>query len=112
MKIYIVGRPVEEMKMFLPVYITTHKDKAKTFVSYYSDESIMLMIFSKEWTPEDNNLFFGYFEEDEMCKKNTLYGIWDKWMDMSEEESQLYISGDPNEELDENGMMTVKIWEL
>ena len=115
MTIYIVARPVDDMKQFLPVYITTHKKKAQTFWAYYTDESIALVIFSKEWSPEDNNLFFGYFdeytEEDEyMCKQNTLFRMWDKIFES--EDRDLYVAGDPDEERTESGMMNPKIYKL
>ena len=115
MKVYIVAKPVDDMKQFLTVYITTHIQKAYTFWFRYTDESIALVIFSKEWTPEDNNIYFGYFdeytEEDEyMCKNNTLFDAWDKIF--NSEDMELYINGDPNSEKSESGFYLPKIYEL
>ena len=82
MKIYIVARPYEEIEEFIPMYITTYEDKARRFHSRYTDESIMLVIFSKEWNPNDPkgspNILFNYLNGDLTCaqimtKKNTLY---------------------------------------
>ena len=82
MKIYIVARPYEEIEEFIPMYITTYEDKARCFLSRYTDESIMLVIFSKEWNPNDPkgspNILFNYLDGDLTCsqimtKKNTLY---------------------------------------
>ena len=43
MKLYIVAKPFDEIKQFLPVYITTHKNKAQIFWDSYTDESINLI---------------------------------------------------------------------
>ena len=81
MKIYIVARPYEEIEEFIPMYITTYKDKAQTFLKRYSDESIMMVIFSKEWDPNDTqgspNILFNYLDGDltytqDMTENNTL----------------------------------------
>jgi hypothetical protein len=121
MKIYIVARPYEEIEEFIPMYITTYEDKAQTFLKQYSDESIMMVIFSKEWDPNDPkgspNILFNYLDGDltekqDMTDKNTLCGKYKEWMEQDLEESELYMSGDPNAGEDEYGMMNVKIWEL
>jgi len=121
MKIYIVARPYEEIEEFIPMYITTYEDKAQTFLKRYSDESIMMVIFSKEWDPNDPqgspNILFNYLDGDltekqDMTDKNTLCGKYKEWMEQDLEESELYMSGDPNAGEDEYGMMNVKIWEL
>ena len=121
MKIYIVARPYEEIEEFIPMYITTYKDKAQTFLKRYSDESIMMVIFSKEWDPNDTqcspNILFNYLDGDLTCaqimtKKNTLYNKYKEWMEQDLEESEKYMFGDPDEPRDENGMMNVKIWDL
>jgi len=114
--IYIVARPFDEFKMFIPQYITTHKKKAQTFWHRYSDESIQMVIFAKEWNPSDNNILFNYCElcgeEDDMCENNTLYNKYEEFMNMSEEEASLYWSGDENEEKSDSGMWNPKIWLL
>ena len=103
MKVYIVAKPEDEMEMFIPVYITTHKEKAIRFWQGYTDESIGLVIFMKEWTPESNNICFCWYDsfeckEDTMEKGNTLYKIYNKVFDLDEEILTLYLSGDPDEE--------------
>ena len=121
MKLYIVARPYDEIEEFIPMYITTYEDKARTFLKWYSDESIQMVIFSKEWNPEDPkgspNILFNYLDGDltekqDMTDKNTLCGKYKEWMEQDLEESELYMSGDPNAGEDEYGMMNVKIWEL
>ena len=121
MKIYIVARPYEEIEEFIPMYITTYEDKARRFLSRYTDESIMLVIFSKEWNPNDPkgspNILFNYLDGDLTCsqimtEKNTLYNKYKEWMEQDLEESEKYMFGDPDEPRDENGMMNVKIWDL
>ena len=121
MKIYIVARPYEEIEEFIPMYITTYKDKAQTFLKRYSDESIMMVIFSKEWDPNDTqgspNILFNYLDGDltytqDMTENNTLYNKYKEFMELDEEEAEKYMFGDPNEPRDENGMMNVKIWDL
>ena len=121
MKIYIVARPYEEIEEFIPMYITTYEDKAQQFLKLYSDESIMMVIFSKEWNPDDPknfpNILFNYLDGDltykqDMTEKNTLYGKYKEWMEQDLETSELYMIGDPNAGKDKNGMMNVKIWEL
>ena len=121
MKIYIVARPCEEIEEFIPMYITTYEDKARRFHSRYTDESIMLVIFSKEWDPDDPkgspNILFNYLDGDLTCsqimtEKNTLYNKYKEWMEQDLEESEKYMFGDPDEPRDENGMMNVKIWGL
>lgn len=121
MKIYIVARPYEEIEEFIPMYITTFEDKARTFLKWYSDESIQMVIFSKEWNPEDPkgspNILFNYLDGDltykqDSTEKNTLYGKYNEWLDLDEEEAEKYMFGDPDESRDENGMMNVKIWDL
>lgn len=121
MKLYIVARPYDEIEEFIPMYITTYEDKARTFLKWYSDESIQMVIFSKEWNPEDPkgspNILFNYLDGDltykqDMTEKNTLYGKYKEWLDMDEEEAELYMFGDPDEERDKNGMLNVKIWNL
>lgn len=120
MKLYIVAKPFDEIKQFLPVYITTHKDKAQTFWHLYTDESINLIIFSKEWEPSDNNIIFAYW--DEHCEEgygceehNTLFGKYKEWIEMDEDEASLYDKGDPNEERVKTSKYesyNPKIWEL
>ena len=121
MKIYIVARPYEEIEEFIPMYITTYKDKAQTFLKRYSDESIMMVIFSKEWDPNDTqgspNILFNYLDGDltytqDMTENNTLYNKYKEFMELDEEEAEKYMFGDPDEPRDENGMMNVKIWDL
>ena len=121
MKIYIVARPYEEIEEFIPMYITTYKDKAQTFLKQYSDESIMMVIFSKEWDPNDTqgspNILFNYLDGDltytqDMTENNTLYNKYKEFMELDEEEAEKYMFGDPDEPRDENGMMNVKIWDL
>ena len=121
MKVYIVARPYDEIEEFIPMYITTYEDKARTFLKWYSDESIQMVIFSKEWNPEDQkgspNILFNYLDGDltykqDMTEKNTLYGKYKEWLELDEEEAERYMFGDPDEEKDENGMMNVKIWNL
>lgn len=114
--IYIVARPFDELKQFIPQYITTHKEKAQTFWHAYNDESIQMIIFSKEWEPSDNNIIFNYCDicgyEDDMCENNTLYKKYQEFLDMDEEEAELYWSGDENEEKTKTGMWNPKIWKL
>lgn len=114
MTIYIVARPFDELKQFIPQYITTHKDKAQKFWAWYNDESLQMVIFSKEWEPEDANILFNecdiYNEEDN--EHNTLYNKYNEFLDMPEEEASLYWSGDENEEKTETGMWNPKIWKL
>ena len=121
MKLYIVARPYDEIEEFIPMYITTYEDKARTFLKWYSDESIQMVIFSKEWNPEDPkgspNILFNYLDGDltykqDMTEKNTLYGKYKEWLEMDEKEAELYMFGDPDIERDKNGMMNVKIWNL
>lgn len=121
MKLYIVARPYDEIEEFIPMYITTYEDKARTFLKWYSDESIQMVIFSKEWNPEDPkgspNILFNYLDGDltykqDMTEKNTLYGKYKEWLEMDEKEAELYMFGDPDVERDKNGMMNVKIWNL
>jgi hypothetical protein len=121
MKLYIVARPYDEIEEFIPMYITTYEDKARTFLKWYSDESIQMVIFSKEWNPEDPkgspNILFNYLDGDltykqDTTEKNTLYGKYKEWLEMDEEEAELYMFGDPDVERDKNGMMNVKIWNL
>ena len=121
MKIYIVARPYEEIEEFIPMYITTYKDKAQTVFKRYSDESIMMVIFSKEWDPNDSqgspNMLVNYLDGDltdtqDMTENNTLYNKYKEFMELDEEEAEKYMFGDPDEPRDENGMMNVKIWDL
>lgn len=121
MKLYIVARPYDEIEEFIPMYVTTYEDKARTFLKWYSDESIQMVIFSKEWNPEDPkgspNILFNYLDGDltyrqDMTEKNTLYGKYKEWLEMDEKEAELYMFGDPDVERDKNGMMNVKIWNL
>ena len=121
MKVYIVARPYDEIEEFIPMYVTTYEDKARTFLKWYSDESIQMVIFSKEWNPEDPkgspNILFNYLDGDltykqDMTEKNTLYGKYKEWLELDEEEAERYMFGDPDEEKDENGMFNVKIWNL
>jgi len=121
MTIYIVARPYEEIEEFIPMYITNYKEKAIKFWKLYTDESIMLIIFSKQWEPDDPknfpNIVFNYLDGDltypqHMTEKNTLHGKYQEWMDQDLKESELYMFGDPDQERDEHGMMTPKIWEL
>lgn len=121
MKIYIVARPYDEIEEFIPMYITTYEDKSRTFLKWYSDESIQMVIFSKEWNLGDPNgspnILFNYLDGDltdtqSMTEKNTLYGKYKEFMELDEEEAEKYMFGDPDEPRDENGMMNVKIWDL
>jgi len=121
MKVYIVARPYDEIEEFIPMYVTTYEDKARTFLKWYSDESIQMVIFSKEWNPEDPkgspNILFNYLDGDltykqDMTEKNTLYGKYKEWLELDEEEAEKYMFGDPDEDKDENGMLNVKIWNL
>ena len=116
MVLYIVARPFDELKTFVPQYITTHKKKAQSFWHRYSDESIQMIIFSKEWELTDNNILFNYCdlseEEDDMYENNTLYGMYNKFIEMDEEKAELYLAGDENEEKSESGMLNPKIWNL
>jgi len=122
MKIYIVARPYEEIEEFIPMYVTNHEDKARTFLKLYSDESIQMVIFSKEWNPDDQkgspNILFNYLDyldykqDEDMTKKNTLFSKYKEFMELNEEEAEKYMFGDPDELRDENGMMNVKIWKL
>lgn len=121
MKIYIVARPYDEIEEFIPIYVTSYKDKAQTFWHYYNDESIQMVIFSKEWDPEDKehypNIVFNYLDGDLsdtqiMTEKNTLYNKYHEYMEMDEDEAEKYWSGDPDEELSKDGFLNPKIWEL
>lgn len=121
MKIYIVARPYDEIEEFIPMYLTTYKDKAQSFWHLYNDESIQMVIFSKEWEPNDQhnfpNILFNYLDGDLsdtqiMTEKNTLYGKYKEFIEMDEEEAEKYWSGDPDEERTESGMCNPKIWEL
>jgi len=123
MKIYIVARPYDEIEEFIPMYVTNHKEKAQTFWHYYNDESIQLVVFSKEWDPDDienyPNIVFCYLDGDltdkqldGMMKDNTLYGKYKEYMEMDEDEGEKYWGGDPDEELSEDGFQNPKIWEL
>ena len=121
MKVYIVARPYDEIEEFIPMYVTTYEDKARTFLKWYSDESIQMIIFSKEWNPEDPkgspNILFNYLDGDltykqDMTEKNTLYGKYKEWLELDEEEAERYMFGDPDVERDKNGMLNVKIWNL
>ena len=106
MKLYIVARPYDDIEEFIPMYITTYEDKARAFLKWYSDESIQMVIFSKEWNPEDPkgspNILFNYLDGDltykqDMNEKNTLYGKYKEWLEMDEEEAE---------------MLNIKIWNL
>lgn len=122
MKIYIVARPYDEIQEFIPMYISTYENKSRKFLRSYSDESIQMIIFSKEWNQNDPkgspNILFNYldsldYEQDEdMTENNTLFGKYKEFMELDEEEAEKYMFGDPDEPRDENGMMNVKIWEL
>ena len=121
MKIYIVARPYDEIEEFIPMYVTNHKKKAQTFWHGYNDESIHMMIFSKEWDQDDPknypNILFNYLDGDltdtqYMTEKNTLYNKYHEYMEMDEEEAEKYWSGDPDEEMSEYGFKNPKIWEL
>lgn len=123
MKIYIVARPYDEIEEFIPMYVTNHKEKAQTFWHGYNDESIQMVIFSKDWEPNDPNNFpnilFNYLDGDlsdtqldGMMKHNTLYGKYKEFIEMDEEEAEKYWSGDPDEELSKSGFQNPKIWEL
>ncbi len=119
MKIYIVARPYDEIQEYIPMYITTFEGNARRFLRLYSDESIMMVIFSKEWNPKKSpNILFNYldcldYEQDkDMTENNTLFGKYKEFMKLDEEEAEKYMFGDPDEPRDENGMMNVKIWEL
>ena len=117
MTIYIVARPYDEIEEFITMYVTTHEDKARKFLSLYSDESVQMVIFSKEWNPDDPNIIFNYLDGDltykqNLTKKNTLYGKYKEWLDLDEEESEKYMFGDPVIKRDHNGMLNVKIWKL
>ena len=112
----------DEIQEFIPMYITTYEYKSRKFLSSYSDESIQMIIFSKEWDPNDPkgspNILFNYldgldYEQDEdMTENNTLFGKYKEFMELDEEEAEKYMFGDPDEPRDENGMMNVKIWKL
>lgn len=122
MKIYIVARPYDEIEEFIPMYLTNHKEKAQIFWQRYNDESIQMVIFSKEWNPDDPenypNIVFNYLDYldetqlDGLVKHNTLYGKYKEFMEMDEEEAMKYWSGDPDEELSKSGFQNPKIWEL
>lgn len=122
MKIYIVARPYDEIEEFIPMYLTNYKEKAQIFWQRYNDESIQMVIFSKEWNPDDPenypNIVFNYLDYldetqlDGMVKHNTLYGKYKEFMEMDEEEAMKYWSGDPDEELSKSGFQNPKIWEL
>lgn len=117
MKVYIVARPYKEIEEFIPMYITTYEDKARIFHKMFSDESIMLVIFSKEWNPDDRkgspNILFNYLDGYLRCpqfleNKNTLYGKYKEWMEQDLKELEKYTVGYPNE----CGIKYVKIWDL
>ena len=122
MTIYIVARPYDEIEEFIPMYVTTHEDKARTFLKLYSDESIQMVIFSKEWDPNDPkgspNILFNYLDyldgeqDEDMTENNTLFGKYKEFMELDEEEADKYMFGDPEIEHDQNGMLNVKIWKL
>jgi len=118
MKIYIVARPYEEIEEFIPMYLTTFESNAQRFLKLYSDESIQMVIFSKEWNPKKSpNILFNYLDGDltykqDMTENNTLYGKYNEWLELDEEEAEKYMFGDPDKTRDENGMMNVKIWDL
>lgn len=122
MKLYIVARPYDEIQEFIPMYITTYENKARIFLKWYSDESIQMIIFSKEWDPNDSkdspNILFNYLDcleceqDEDMTKNNTLFGKYKEFIELDEEEAEKYMFGDSNEPRDENGMMNVKIWNL
>jgi len=119
MTIYIVARPYDEIEEFIPMYVTTHEDKAQAFLKLYSDESIQMVIFSKEWNPDDPNVLFNYLDgdlterqRDWVTKDNTLKGKYQEWMNMDEEESEKYMFGDHEAGKDYNGMLNAKIWEI
>lgn len=122
MKLYIVARPYDEIQEFIPMYITTYENKARIFLKWYSDESIQMIIFSKEWDPNDSknsaNILFNYLDcleceqDEDMTKNNTLFGKYKEFMELDEEEAEKYMFGDPDEPRDEKGMMNVKIWNL
>ena len=121
MKIYIVARPYDDLKEFIPMYITTYEDKARIFLRRYSDESIQMIIFAKTWNPDDPNgspnILFNYLDgdltyEQDMNENNTLYNKYNEFLDISEEDAEKYMFGDPGIPRDEHGMMNVKIWDL
>ena len=116
MTIYIVARPYDEIEEFIPMYVTTHEDKARKFLSLYSDESVRMIIFSKEWNPDDPNILYNYLDDltykQDFAEKNTLYGKYKEWLDLDEAESEKYMFGDPAAKRDHNGMLNVKIWKL
>ena len=116
MTIYIVARPYDEIEEFIPMYVTTHEDKARKFLNLYSDESIRMVIFSKEWNPDDPNILYNYLDDltykQDFTEKNTLYGKYKEWLNLDEEECEKYMFGDPEIEQDQNGMLNVKIWKL
>ena len=116
MTIYIVARPYDEIEDFIPMYVTNHEDKARKFLSLHSDESVQMVIFSKEWNPDDPNILYNYLDDltykQNLTKKNTLYGKYKEWLDLDEEESEKYMFGDPAAKQDHNGMLNVKIWKL
>ena len=122
MKLYIVARPYDEIQEFIPMYITTYENKARIFLKWYSDESIQMIIFSKEWDPNDSkdspNILFNYLDcleceqDEDMTKNNTLFGKYKEFIELDEEEAEKYMFGDPGEPRDEKGMMNVKIWNL
>ena len=116
MTIYIVARPYDEIEEFIPMYVTTHEDKARKFLNLYSDESIRMIIFSKEWNPDDPNILYNYLDDltykQDFTDKNTLYGKYKECLNLDEEEAEKYMFGDPEIERDQNGMLNVKIWKL
>ena len=122
MKLYIVARPYDEIQEFIPMYITTYENKARIFLKWYSDESIQMIIFSKEWDPNNSkdspNILFNYLDcleceqDEDMTKNNTLFGKYKEFIELDEEEAEKYMFGDPDEPRDERGMMNVKIWNL
>ena len=85
MTIYIVARPYDAIEEFIPMYVTTHEDKARKFLNLYSDESIRMVIFSKEWNPDDPNILYNYLDDltykQDFTDKNTLYGKYKEWLD-------------------------------
>lgn len=120
MTIYIVARPYDEIQEFIPMYMTTFESNAQRFLKLYSDESIMMVIFSKEWNPKKSpNILFNYLngdltekQGDFVTKNNTLKGKYQEWMEQDEEESEKYMFGDPEAGKDEDGMLNVKIWKI
>lgn len=119
MTIYIVARPYDEIQEFIPMYMTTFESNAQRFLKLYSDESIMMVIFSKEWNPKKSpNILFNYLDcldyeqNEDMTKNNTLHRKYKEFMELDEEEAEKYMFGDHEAGKDENGMLNVKIWKL